>query len=85
MINNQYVHHYNIRGKKNLQDIWNKAAQQMADSTLYDASTNNTATNNTMLSASETHWTELNIHQGQLKELLNVAGAIWMRANMSYS
>ncbi len=28
--------------KKNLQDIWNKAAQQMADSTLYDASTNNT-------------------------------------------
>ncbi len=42
MINNQYVHHYNIRGKINLQDIWNKAAQQMADSTLYDASTNNT-------------------------------------------
>ncbi len=36
MINNQYAYHYNIRGKK-LQDIWNKAAQQMADSTPYDA------------------------------------------------
>lgn len=84
MINNQYVHHYNIRGK-NLQDMWSNTAQQMFDSTLDDAGINNTLPQITQCSLPLKHWTELNKHQGWLKELLNVARPIWMRENMSKS